>query len=104
MGANWKINIKHEPRCALHIKSELNEKPMKIKHEPGCTAVHDLSDVNDLMTVKADDDGDRNLYHSENIIKTELDDPDGRSDGKRNSKKRVTKFGEQFIYKLLIIL
>ena len=37
--AKWKINIKHEPTCALHIKSE-----RKIKKDPGCP-VHTKSDV-----------------------------------------------------------
>ena len=37
--AKWKINIKHEPGCALHIKSEI-----RIKEEPGCP-VHTKPDV-----------------------------------------------------------
>ena len=37
--AKWKINMKHEPGCALHIKSE-----MKVKKEPGCP-LHIKSDV-----------------------------------------------------------
>ena len=37
--AKWKINIKHEPACALYIKSE-----MKMKKEPGCP-LHTESDV-----------------------------------------------------------
>ena len=52
--AKLKINIKHEPGCSLHIKSEMkikkdpgsgNEKPLK--HDPGYTPAHDLSVVHD---------------------------------------------------------
>ena len=76
--AKWKINIKHEPGCALHIKSEMkakkepgcplhtksdvkakkepgceNEKPMK--HDPGYTPAHDLSVVHDFGYTPAHD-------------------------------------------------
>ena len=68
--AKWKINIKHEPACALNINSEMkikkepgsgNEKPLK--HYPGYTPTHDLSVVkhdpgytppHDLSVVKHD--------------------------------------------------
>ena len=52
--AKWKINIKHEPGCALHIKSHVkikkepgceNAKPLK--HYPGYTPQYDLSAVHD---------------------------------------------------------
>ena len=31
-----KLNIKHDPECALNIKSEIKQEPMKSKHEPTC--------------------------------------------------------------------
>ena len=100
----WKINIKHEPRCALHIKSEMNEKP--IKHDPGYAIAHDLSGVHHDpgytpaydpsvthdWTAKADDDG--NVYHSKKIIKTEPMDRDDRTDDKHKSEAKVVKSGE----------
>ena len=99
--AKWKINIKHEPACALYIKSEMkmkkepgcplhtesdvkiknepgsgNEKPLK--HDPGYTLAHDLSVVHD-WTVKV-----------EKIIKTEPDVSDGKTDEKCKSKEKET--------------
>ena len=112
--AKWKINIKHEPSCALHIKSEMkikkepgcplhtksevkikkdpgceNEKPMK--HDHGYTPAHDLSAVHDSGYTPADDlsdDGDVDVDLPEKIIKTEPDDSDGKTDEKCKSKEK----------------
>ena len=114
--AKWKINIKHEPGCALHIKSEMrikeepgcpvhtksdvkikkepgckNEKPMK--HDPGYTPAHDLSVVHDPGYTPAhdlSDDGDGDIDDPEKIIKTEPDDSDGKTDEKCTSKDKET--------------
>ena len=108
--AKWKINIKQEPGCALHIKSEMkikkepgcpvhtksevkiskepgceNEKPLK--HDPGYTPAHDLSD---------DGDGDVDLP---DIIKTEPDESDGRTDEKCESGKKFVKNGKKVYVK-----
>ena len=129
--AKWKINIKHEPGCALHIKSEMkikkepgcpvhtksdvkikkepgcpvhtksdvkmkkepgykNEKPMK--HDPGYTPAHDLSVVHDPGYTPAhdlSDDGDGDVDLPE-IIKTEPDDSDDKTDEKYKSKEKRT--------------
>ena len=105
--SKWKINIKHQPKCALHKKCEMNEKPMKhdpgytpaqhdpsdVQHDPGYTvAQHDLSDVHD-WTVKAD--GDRNVDHPKKIIKTRMtdddDDADDKTDEECTNQGTVTK-------------
>ena len=112
--SKWKINIKHQPKCALHKKCEMNEKPMKhdpgytptqhdlsdVQHDPGYTPTqHDLSDVqhdpgytvaqHDLSdvhdwTVKAD--GDRNVDHPKKIIKTRMSDDDDDADDKTDEE------------------
>ena len=109
--AKWKINIKHEPGCSLHIKSEMkikkepgsgNEKPLKhdsgytpahdlsvVKHDSGYTPTYDLSVVHDL-TLKVDDDGDGDVDLPEKIIKTEPDVSDGKIDEKCKSKEKRT--------------
>ena len=92
-----KINIKHEPGCPLHIKSEMkakketgceNEKPLK--HDPaGYTTAHDLSVVHD-WTVKADDEGGRDVDLPEKIVKTEPDVSDGKTNEKCESNEKET--------------
>ena len=116
--AKWKINIKHEPGCALHIKSEIKIKKepgcpvhtksdVKIKKEPGCP-VHTKSDVKmkkepgckNEKPMKHDpgytpahdlsDDGDGDIDDPEKIIKTEPDVGDGKTDEKCKSKEKRT--------------
>ena len=108
--AKWKINIKHEPGCALYIKSEL-----KIKKEPGCP-VHTKSDVkinkepgcpfhtkSEMKIMNEPEcENEKPLKHDpgytgegdvdlpEKIIKTEPDDSDGKTNEKYKSKEKET--------------
>ena len=88
--AKWKINIKHEPACALHTKPDVkmkkepgsrNEKPLK--HDPGYTPTHDLSvvkhDPGYTPAHDLSDDGDGDVDVSEKIIRTEPDVSDGKT-------------------------
>ena len=70
--AKWKINIKHEPACALHTKPDVkmkkepgsrNEKPLK--HDPGYTPTHDLSVVTSVLCMTQD-----TLLHMTSVLRS----------------------------------
>ena len=129
--AKWKLNIKHEPACALHIKFEMKLKKepgcpvhtksdVKIKKEPGCP-VHTKSNVklkkepgcekekpmtHDPGYTPAhdlSDDGDGDVDQPEKIIRTEHDDSDGKTDDpeKCESEEKIVKKGEK-IYVMIM--
>ena len=84
--AKGKINTKHEPGCALHIKSE-----MKISKEPGCP-LHTKSEVK--ISKEPGCEIEPPVKQEPGCTPApESDDSDSRSDGKRESKRKVTKRG-----------
>ena len=100
--AKGKINTKHEPGCALHIKSEMkiSQEPgcplhtkseMKISKEPGCP-LHTKSEVK--ISKEPGCEIEPPVKQEPGCTPAPVsDDSDSRSDGKRESKRKVTKRG-----------
>ena len=105
-----KLNMKHDPACALNIKSEIKQEPMMLKHDPNCAKnmkfevkqepmmlKHDpecdLLKTHDFH-LKPDDDTPRSSCHQEEMIKTEPDDREENSGIEKetvNSGKEIHK-------------
>ena len=60
--------MKHEPICAVNIKTEIKEEQIMLKHDPEC----DLLKMHNF-SLKPDADVLGNSSHQETIIKTEPD-------------------------------
>ena len=106
-----KLNMKHDPACALNIKSEIKQEPMMLKHDPEC-AINIKSEIKqepmmlnhdptcDLLKMhdfhlKPDDDASRNSSHQEKIINNEPDDCDDREENSGIEKETVNS-GKEF--------